>query len=51
MEFGENWNELQQTFTWIVKAVRQLMTNNCSNSTKVNNPEGDKMEKEEKEKE
>lgn len=27
------------------------MTNNCSNSTKVNNPEGDKMEKEEKEKE
>ena len=25
------------------------MTNNCSNSTKVNNPEGDKMEKEEKE--
>ena len=31
--------------------MRQLMTNNCSNSTKVNNPEGDKMEKEDKEKE
>ena len=28
-------------FTWIVKAMRELMSNNWSNSTKVNNPDSD----------